>query len=56
VLAALQWKSRIPFHVRSAKDAGATREEVISTILVGLQTAGHGITQVLPVALAAYDA
>jgi len=56
VLAALRMESGIPFHVKSAKDAGATREEVISAILVGLPAAGHGVTQVLPAALAAYDA
>jgi alkylhydroperoxidase/carboxymuconolactone decarboxylase family protein YurZ len=56
VLAALRLEGGIPFHVRSAKAAGATRDEVISAILVGLPAAGHGITQVLPAALAAYDA
>jgi alkylhydroperoxidase/carboxymuconolactone decarboxylase family protein YurZ len=55
VLAALRMESGIPFHVKSAKDAGATREEVISAILVGLPAAGHAVTQVLPAALAAYD-
>jgi len=56
VLAVLRLESGIPFHVGVAKGAGATREEVISAILVGLPAAGHGITQVLPAALAAYDA
>jgi len=56
VLAALRLESGVPFHVRLAKGAGATREEVISAILVGLPAAGHGVTQVLPAALAAYDA
>ena len=46
----------IPFHVGSAKGAGASREEVISAILVGLPAAGHVVTQVLPAAVAAYDA
>lgn len=55
VLAALRMESGIPFHVQSAKRAGASREEVISAILVGLPAAGHSITQVLPSALAAYD-
>jgi alkylhydroperoxidase/carboxymuconolactone decarboxylase family protein YurZ len=55
VLAALRLEGGIPFHVRSAKEAGATRDEVISAILIGLPAAGHGITQVLPAALAAYD-
>lgn len=55
VLAALQIKSGIPFHVKGAKQAGATREEVISAILVGLPAAGHRVTQVLPAAIAAFD-
>ena len=55
-LAAVRLESGIPFHVRSAKEAGASRQEVISAILVGLPVAGHGVTQALPAALAAYDA
>ena len=55
VLAALGRESGIPFHVKGAKEAGATREEVISAILVGLAPAGHGVTQALPAAIAAYD-
>jgi alkylhydroperoxidase/carboxymuconolactone decarboxylase family protein YurZ len=56
VLAALRLESGVPFHVQSAKEAGASRQEVISAILVGLPAAGHGITQTLPAAIAAYDA
>ncbi len=56
VLAALRLESGVPFHVQSAKQAGASREEVISAILIGLPAAGHGVTQVLPTAIAAYDA
>ena len=56
VLAALRMESGVPFHVRAAREAGASREEVISAILVGLPAAGHGVTQVLPAALSAYDA
>jgi alkylhydroperoxidase/carboxymuconolactone decarboxylase family protein YurZ len=55
VLAALHRESGIPFHVQSAKQAGASREEVISAILVGLPAAGHVVTQVLPAAVAAYE-
>lgn len=55
VLAALRLESGVPFHVKTARQAGATRDEVISAILVGLPAAGHGVTQVLPAALAAYD-
>jgi len=56
VLAALRLESGIPFHVQTAKQSGASREEVISAILVGLPAAGHGVTQVLPAAIAAYEA
>jgi len=50
VLAAMRLESGVPFHVQHAKAAGATRDEVISAILVGLPAA-----QVLPAALAAFD-
>lgn len=56
VLAALQLESGIPFHVKAARQSGASREEVISAILVGLPAAGHRVTQVLPAAIEAYDA
>jgi alkylhydroperoxidase/carboxymuconolactone decarboxylase family protein YurZ len=56
VLAALGRESGIPFHVREARQAGASREEVISAILVGLPAAGHAATQALPVAIEAFDA
>lgn len=56
VLAALNMESGIPFHVQIARQHGATRAEVISAILVGLPAAGHRVTQVLPAAIAAYEA
>lgn len=56
VLAALRLEGGVPFHVRSVKEAGASRAEVISAILVGLPAAGNAVIQVLPAALAAYDA
>ncbi len=56
VLAALRLESGVPFHVRLAKDAGASRAEVISAILIGLPAVGNAVVQVLPAALAAYDA
>jgi len=55
VLAALRMDSGVPFHVKMAKQAGASREEVLSAILVGLPAAGHGVTQVLPAAIAAFE-
>ena len=56
VLAALRLDSGVPFHVKLAKLAGASRDEVISALLVGLPAAGNGITQSLPAAIEAYDA
>ena len=55
VMAAMRLESGIPFHVRSLKELGVSRAEVISAILVGLPAAGHAVTQALPVAIAAYD-
>jgi alkylhydroperoxidase/carboxymuconolactone decarboxylase family protein YurZ len=55
VLAALGLESGIPFHVTHAKEAGASREEVISAILVGLPAAGNIVTRSLPAAVRAYD-
>lgn len=55
VLAALRLESGVPFHVAAAKGAGASRAEILSAILVGLPAAGHGVTQVLPAAVRAYD-
>jgi alkylhydroperoxidase/carboxymuconolactone decarboxylase family protein YurZ len=56
VLAVLRLESGIPFHVKTAKAKGASREEVISAVLVGLPAAGHSVTQVLPAAIVAFDA
>jgi alkylhydroperoxidase/carboxymuconolactone decarboxylase family protein YurZ len=55
VLAALRLESGIPFHVHSLKELDVSRDEVISAILVGLPAAGHGVTQALPAAIAAFD-
>ena len=55
VLAALRLDSGVPFHTVIAKEAGATRAEIISAILVGLPAAGNGVTHVLPAAMQAYD-
>jgi alkylhydroperoxidase/carboxymuconolactone decarboxylase family protein YurZ len=55
VLAVLRNRNGIPFHVQAAKQAGASREEVISAILIGLPAAGHSVTEVLPAALATFD-
>lgn len=56
VLAALGLESGVPFHVRAAKQAGASRNEIISAVLLGLPAAGNVVTRALPDALATYDA
>lgn len=55
VLAATRLDSGLPFHVKMAKSYGATREEVTSSILVGLPAVGNVVIQSLPIALEAYD-
>ena len=55
VLASHGLTNGIPFHAVSAKQAGASREEVISAILIGLPAAGVVATQALPLALEAYE-
>jgi alkylhydroperoxidase/carboxymuconolactone decarboxylase family protein YurZ len=55
VLAALRMDSGVPFHVHLAKQLGASRDEIISAVLIGLPAAGHSVTHALPIALGAYD-
>jgi len=56
VLAALGLEGGLRVHVKEAKTAGATREEVLSTLLVGLPAAGIRVMHAIGPALAAYDA
>lgn len=55
VLAAVGLDSGIPFHVKHARELGATREEIISAVLLGLPAVGNLVVQALSVALKAYD-
>ena len=55
VLAALRLEGGVPHHTRQAQKYGATREELISAILVGLPAAGYYVTLVLHDALSVYD-
>lgn len=55
VLAAVGLDGGIPYHVQSAKAVGATREEIISAVLLGLPAVGNKAVQALPAALQAYD-
>ena len=56
VLAAVGLVSGIPFHVKHAKELGATRDEIKSAVLLGLPAVGNQIIHALPVALEAFDA
>ena len=56
VLAALGMHGGIGFHAAQACQHGATREQVVSAVLLGLPAAGHRVLDALPVALAAFDA
>ncbi|MDF2569954.1 MAG: carboxymuconolactone decarboxylase family protein [Sporomusa sp.] len=55
VLASVRLESGLPFHVKHAKSLGATREEIIGAVLVGLPAVGNVVIQALPVALNAFD-
>ncbi|MDR0335114.1 MAG: carboxymuconolactone decarboxylase family protein [Methanomassiliicoccaceae archaeon] len=55
VLAAVRSESGLPFHVKMAKAKGATRDEVISAVLVGLPAVGSCVVSALPIALDAFD-
>lgn len=55
VLAAVRLESGLPFHVKRAKSLGASREEIISAVLLPLPAVGNVVIQALPVALQAYD-
>ncbi len=55
VLAAVRLLGGLPFHVKSAKALGATREEIISTVLTGIPAVGLIVTEALPVALQSFD-
>ncbi len=55
VLAASRLTSGIPFHVEAAKQHGASREEIIAAVLLGLPAVGNVVIQSLPVALEAFE-
>jgi alkylhydroperoxidase/carboxymuconolactone decarboxylase family protein YurZ len=55
VLAATGNTSGLAFHVQSAKSHGASRQEVLSAVLIGLPAAGAVVIGALPAALEAFD-
>ena len=56
VLAAAGLTSGIPFHVGLARQAGASREEILSATLVGLQAVGLIVMDAYSVVVAALEA
>lgn len=55
ILAVLGLENGLPFHIDQAKKNGATKEEIIHAVLLGLAPAGHKVTQVLPKIIECYD-
>jgi alkylhydroperoxidase/carboxymuconolactone decarboxylase family protein YurZ len=55
VLAAARLFSGVPFHAAQARSLGATRDEVIGAILVGLPAVGNTVVESLPLALRAFE-
>lgn len=56
VLVAMRLAEELPLHVQLAREAGASRIEVASAVLLGLPAGGNAVLEALPVALEAYDA
>lgn len=55
VLSAIRMINGLNFHVKTAKELGATRDEVKSAVLVGLPVVGITLVDALEVSLTAYD-
>ncbi|MFB6468272.1 carboxymuconolactone decarboxylase family protein [Cytobacillus sp. Hz8] len=55
VMAAVGFESGLPFHVKSAKEYGATRDDIKSAVLLGLPAVGNQVIKALPIALGAFD-
>lgn len=55
VLAAVELESGIPFHVKRAKELGASREDIKSAVLLGLPAVGNKVIKSLSIALNAFD-
>jgi alkylhydroperoxidase/carboxymuconolactone decarboxylase family protein YurZ len=55
VLAALSMASGIPFHVKHAKELGASLEEVKSAVLVGMPLVGLRVSDSFAAAIKSYE-
>ncbi len=54
VLAALQMTGGIPFHVKQAKELGASLEEIKSAVLVGIPLVGIRVSEAFATAINNY--
>lgn len=54
-MAAARLPGGIPFHIKAAQEAGATRAEVTSALISGLPAVGNCVLEVMPTALEAMD-
>lgn len=54
VLSALQMAGGIPYHVKQAKELGATQKEVKSAVLVGLPLCGIRLAEAFATAIHSY--
>jgi len=55
VLAAFQMVNGIPYHVKHAKELGASLEEVKSAVLVGMPVVGLRISEAFAMAIDSYS-
>jgi alkylhydroperoxidase/carboxymuconolactone decarboxylase family protein YurZ len=55
VLSTVGLLTGLPFHVKHAKELGATRDEIKSAVLLPLPAVGNKVIAALPIALQSYD-
>jgi len=55
VLAAVGLESGISFHVKRARELGASRDDIKSAILLGLPAVGNKVIKSLSIALSSFD-
>lgn len=55
VLAAARLSSGVPFHAQLARSLGATRDEVMGAVLVGLPAVGNAVVDSLVPALKVFE-
>ena len=55
VLSALQVKDGLPYHVKHAKELGASLEEIKSAVLIGLPLVGIRLVESFAVSITSYE-